>query len=1775
MALLDSLKKIGSSFITTAKNLSGDSLIESAYNTYKYIKEKNSGAQELYDPKAQERTEEYLKKESEKKPTVLYSGPRKTTTELLRIIPDLKYTTVTPTSKTQEQLSPFARYKIIMDKYTSPLSSTEKKVVDKPIVKESPLTVAKMLTPGLGISPKVDDYGKFLTRTGLLAGGMVSTSFDFFVDALTKRMGQIKAGDTLPSYIKGTGFEAKIGTEKQRQERQKKLEEWNAVFEANKDNLPQEKIKQWFETINSHKAFEPSDEWKNASLSEKFSPEHITETFLELAPSVIASLGMYAINPVFGSAVVAGSTAGDIKDMAEAKGVDPDTATKKGIYAGVLVSLLDRIVPSKILGSAKNKFVSSLTKRLLGIAGSGLTEGGTEVLQEAVTLATEKTFRDDLGWDEAMTRSVMSFAGGLLGGSGMDTVVQYVSHPEMREEFKGFVKQLTPGLTVEDVSKNVSPEIEEFVEKAKKENLTKEEFVEMFNAELVQQNLTKRDTAKRIQEQIKKDVGMTIAEFYDVFVAEKGVKEKEKFSANEKTEADRQMLTNARIGAGEFNPGEIYQQKMPTGILRPVVLTKRNTDGSVDGYYAGAISETEGQFGMSPASLLPAKWNNPSKELSIPEFDQNKFDTYLEKVFKISKPKISGPEKKVFDGTQKQTALEAIKSQKVKTLKSKPLSNVNIINAIGSKKKNIPILSEARVSNGRLQVTDLEVFVDVKSDLKDGMYQVVGKNATKTKLSPEDFPSTPSEETELVATSIDSREFSDIIKKATLNMNEKDNRIELSGININITDGAMTVVSTDAYRLFINKSNVVSADNVDIIVSNPTKLSKVLTAVGDMCSISVGENTIKFSGENGEVIVRRIQGTYPDYKQILRGYKTVEAVDGSRLSSAIKELLPLAKKVVNNNVYIDKKDGELLLSVTVKNNELDIDKTIAIPAVSSSVSTNPGEANNGVLIMPIKVGEERLAFDAKYLGSALKSLDGKKIYVYESEDKLNSPIFITDQRIGEQTTDYETETLTEEVKKKPKKPTIVTAIKEKLPTITARANKATAIKAIKEMPTKKTAETLRGAVGMTVDDIMKTYPDIKLKRDVPATDVYGNKVKIPDGEVLTPYELKGNKVLLQDGETYDISTKKKTQQGIKLTPEIKAKIKGEAPTFKASGKKFADAKQDFIKIKSKSKEKKTTAVKALTEGIPGIRGLRAVGLAPESANVVSSREDVLLRSRIRAMAKSSKISYVAGQAEAKARIVGDAKAENASVDRIKQNIISYIKRNVPSEDQGVFLSDIRKTNTIVAALKILDKADAQAIKSEEVNIKKEIKRREAKNALIGFFKQKELTAVSAKKRVVEYANTYLPISARGKVLSGLSKVNTIKGAIKLFSRIDTLSEKIQFEEAINNLKKTAKNIASSKQIDVEYQKRIQELLDTFELTRHTEAFMDKLRATQAFLDKQSELGHEMKMPNRVLRQLEILGRIPKDQLTLSQLQGIQRQIELLINLGKLNLINRNAIYIQERVLKKQALLETEAPINSRKKFTKEQLANRTKRAWADRYIGLRNYLQKTNVGLTSIDLLAEITGMVPMKETLDADYGNYLNFNIEIVEKFEDIIKRRHLLEDSFENVGIYAISKQEGGMQRLVENNRLSREYIESIKLTEGEMELYNFIVETNAKTYPLIKRWAREEFNVDVKEVKSYMTFFSDFEAMSDFEIQQKFGNDNVLDAAAQRQTKLVEKSFVESRKDVSDMPLRLNAKEVFLRHIDDVAYALSMGRDIKMYSEIVKSKEMKETFQVNNGR
>lgn len=115
-----------------------------------------------------------------------------------------------------------------------------------------------------------------------------------------------------------------------------------------------------------------------------------------------------------------------------------------------------------------------------------------------------------------------------------------------------------------------------------------------------------------------------------------------------------------------------------------------------------------------------------------------------------------------------------------------------------------------------------------------------------------------------------------------------------------------------------------------------------------------------------------------------------------------------------------------------------------------------------------------------------------------------------------------------------------------------------------------TAQILRGTKGMTADQIMQKYPDIQLKKEVSAKDIHGKKIKIPKGEELTPYELKGNKILLQDGETYIVN--KNQYQNIKgqsITAEAKAKIRGEAPEIKTSGQLYEPSKKQMQMVSAR------------------------------------------------------------------------------------------------------------------------------------------------------------------------------------------------------------------------------------------------------------------------------------------------------------------------------------------------------------------------------------------------------------------------------------------------------------------------------------------------------------------------------------------------------------------------------------------------------------------------------
>jgi len=75
------------------------------------------------------------------------------------------------------------------------------------------------------------------------------------------------------------------------------------------------------------------------------------------------------------------------------------------------------------------------------------------------------------------------------------------------------------------------------------------------------------------------------------------------------------------------------------------------------------------------------------------------------------------------------------------------------------------------------------------------------------------------------------------------------------------------------------------------------------------------------------------------------------------------------------------------------------------------------------------------------------------------------------------------------------------------------------------------------------------------------------------------------KLINERSQEFDISTKTTTQQTIKLTPEIKAKIKGEAPKIKTSGKMLEEKAVAPVEPTKVSKVAKSIKAKAEEKGI--------------------------------------------------------------------------------------------------------------------------------------------------------------------------------------------------------------------------------------------------------------------------------------------------------------------------------------------------------------------------------------------------------------------------------------------------------------------------------------------------------------------------------------------------------------------------------------------------------------
>lgn len=284
--------------------------------------------------------------------------------------------------------------------------------------KETPFTVEPEKKPLMSKIKEVGvGVGKFFARVGVEAANLLSSTLDFTADFLA---GQAEKQTRKLSIGVGP-FGIPIG--KETEARKKAADRWKSFYEQTGGEAT-EKIKTFTEELREIDFIQPSEEWVNASTKEKFT-KRLPETILNIGPGVVASLGMFAINPIAGFAASAGSVADEVKTIAIEEGVNEERAELLGLGTGLLVGWLDKIVPDEVFSPAQKKaFVGGFAKRIIK---TGLKETATEVVQENIQLLAEATVREDVTKDEVVFRNLMSGLGGLLGGVGAQTTVSFVN----------------------------------------------------------------------------------------------------------------------------------------------------------------------------------------------------------------------------------------------------------------------------------------------------------------------------------------------------------------------------------------------------------------------------------------------------------------------------------------------------------------------------------------------------------------------------------------------------------------------------------------------------------------------------------------------------------------------------------------------------------------------------------------------------------------------------------------------------------------------------------------------------------------------------------------------------------------------------------------------------------------------------------------------------------------------------------------------------------------------------------------------------------------------------------------------------------------------------------------------------------------------------------------------------------------------------------------------------------------------------------------------------
>jgi DNA polymerase III subunit beta len=260
-----------------------------------------------------------------------------------------------------------------------------------------------------------------------------------------------------------------------------------------------------------------------------------------------------------------------------------------------------------------------------------------------------------------------------------------------------------------------------------------------------------------------------------------------------------------------------------------------------------------------------------------------------------------------------------------------------------------------------------EAEVTLEHKLEEAVVEIRCGSATYRlhTYNAEDFPRLP--ETEGIDLhDIDRETLLETVARVSRSASRDESRPVLTGVLVRFEPGKLVMAATDSYRLSVKETGVEAAGlELEAIVPARalTELARV-AAEADKLTLGVHENQVVFGTGDAWLTTRRIDGQFPNYKQLVpEAFEYEVAIGRDELLEIVRRVSVMAQR--NSPLRLRFGDGELVVSAQTQ---------------------DVGEARE---TLPVAFSGETLeiGFNAEFLRDGIESIMGDQVKL-----KLISPL---------------------------------------------------------------------------------------------------------------------------------------------------------------------------------------------------------------------------------------------------------------------------------------------------------------------------------------------------------------------------------------------------------------------------------------------------------------------------------------------------------------------------------------------------------------------------------------------------------------------------------------------------------------------------------------------------------------------------------------------------------------------------------------------------------------